>query len=177
MFKPIKGEHGFTLVELMITVNILGVLSAIAIQSSLTYLDRAREKIAKENLRAFRQAINLYNLDTGNYPSKLVIGDYYKDSPKKKKAQGGRGGGNEIFPDGYKYLKKVPYNQMPGEDDDHPLNWVTQFDDADTSEYQSAFSANWDGWFYYYKINGVETGALVVPRSGNDVEGIPYSEW
>ena len=170
MFKITKGEHGFTLVELMITINIVGILSVIAMTSSLTYLQRAREKITKENLRAFRQAIYMYNLDTGLYPSKLVVGDYY--------SIGNRGGGNEIFSEGYKYLKKIPHNQIPGEDDNYSSNWVTQFETATTAYYNAAFSANWDGWFYYYKNeNGEETGLLVVPRSGNDLDGTPYSDW
>ena len=177
MFKSLKGERGFTLVELMVSVNIVGILSAIAMSASLTYLGRAREKITKENLRAFRQAIYMYNLDTGHYPSKIVDGLYYDKSPKGK-GKGERGGGTTIFSEGYKYLKKIPYNQIPGEDDVHPSNWVTQFETATIDYYNVAFSRKWDGWFYYYKSeNGEETGILVVPRSGNDLEGNPYSDW
>ncbi|OIN98533.1 hypothetical protein AUJ66_00825 [Candidatus Desantisbacteria bacterium CG1_02_38_46] len=154
----------------MITVNIVGILSAIAMHSSLTYLGRAREKLTKENLRAFRQAINMYNLDTGHYPSKIVDGVYC--------TVGERGGGTTIFSEGYKYLKKIPHNQMPGEDDVYFSNWVTQFETATTAYYNAAFSQKWDGWFYYYKNeDGEEIGLLVVPRSGNDLEGNPYSGW
>lgn len=177
MFRMTKGEHGFTLVELMVTVNIVGILSAIAVTTSLTQVEKAREKITKENLRVFRQAINMYNLDTGKYPPKIVDGLYYDKSPKGK-GKGERGGGTTIFSEGYKYIKKIPYNQVPGEDDVHPFNWVTQFETATVPYYNVAFSQNWDGWFYYYKNeNGEENGILVVPRSGNDLGGKPYSEW
>lgn len=171
MSRKFGTEGGFTLIELMVTVNIVGILSVIAMHYGISYLDRAREKITKENLRAIRHMIELYNLDTGQYPAKLVKGPYYNDKA------GDRGGGTEIFSEGYKYLKRIPNNQMPGADDNYPPCWVTQFFDADSATYEAAFAQQWDGWFYYYQINGEVVGKLVVPRSGCDIEGNPYSEW
>jgi len=171
MNRRLNSQSGFTLIELMVVVNILGILSVIAMHAGLTYMERARERITKESLRVLRQAITMYNLDTGHYPPHLVIGDYADQSPD------GRGGGNTLHPDGYKYIKRLPSNQMPGEDDNYPANWVTEFEDATDTQYLLAFSQRWDGWFYFYKINGEEAGIVVVPRSGTDLEGNSYSEW
>ncbi len=78
-------ESGFTLVELMIVMLIIGVLAAIAIPSFTASLKNAREAVLKEDLQVMRQAIDSYTMDKEKAPQsldELVQSGYLKDIPK-----------------------------------------------------------------------------------------------
>ena len=57
------GEEGFTLVELLVVIIILGVLLAIAIPSYLTFRTRANKSAAQSNVGAAVPGIEAYNAD------------------------------------------------------------------------------------------------------------------
>ena len=58
--KLLKREKGFTLIELMIVVAIIGILAAIAIPNFLKFQARARQSEAKTNLKGFFTAAKAY---------------------------------------------------------------------------------------------------------------------
>ena len=80
-----RSEDGFTLVELMIVMLIIGVLAAIAIPSYTASLKSAREAVLNEDLHVMRQAIDSYTMDKEKAPQsldELVQAGYLKEIPK-----------------------------------------------------------------------------------------------
>jgi type IV pilus assembly protein PilA len=66
-------EKGFTLIELMIVVAIIGILAAIAIPNFLRFQARAKQSEAKQNLGAIFTAYNTYIADNNTFPSAASI--------------------------------------------------------------------------------------------------------
>jgi len=63
--------HGFTLIELVVVMAILGLLLSIAVPRYMDSLARGREHVVTHNLAQMRQAIDRYYGDRGTYPDKL----------------------------------------------------------------------------------------------------------
>lgn len=79
------GESGFTLVELMIVMLIIGILAAIAIPSYVTSMKNAHEAVLREDLHVMRQAIDSYTMDKEKAPESLddlVQSGYLHEIPK-----------------------------------------------------------------------------------------------
>lgn len=82
--KSKQGEAGFTLIELMIVMTIIGLLSAIAIPSYIQAVRRAKEAVLREDLHVMRQAIDSYTVDREKAPQSLddlVQAGYLKSIP------------------------------------------------------------------------------------------------
>ena len=91
--KRLSGNAGFTLIEIMVVVFILGLLATLVVPAIMGQTDKARRVKAGSDVKAIEQALQLYKLDMGRYPA------------------GGDGiaalvQGNQISPDGY--LPKIP---------------------------------------------------------------------
>ena len=60
--------RGFTLIELIVVIAIIGILSSLGIGSYLTVKVKARDALRKSDLAQLRTALELYRSDQGTYP-------------------------------------------------------------------------------------------------------------
>jgi general secretion pathway protein G len=97
-----KHNAGFTLVELMIVMAIIGVLAVVAVPSYISALKHAREAVLKEDLHVLRSAIDSYTMDKQKAPQTL----------------------DDLIQDGY--LKTIPEDPMTRT----TTSWVTDTSDA-----------------------------------------------
>lgn len=64
-----KRTRGFTLMEVLVVVAILAILAAIVVPQIMDRPDEARRTQAKVNIASLVQALKLYRLDNGAYPT------------------------------------------------------------------------------------------------------------
>ncbi len=100
--RKIQHEFGFTLVELIVVLSIIGILLMLAIPRYATSIKNAREAVLKEDLHVMRAAIDSYTMDKQKAPQSL----------------------DDLVQDGY--LKAVPEDPMTHSKD----TWVTDTSDA-----------------------------------------------
>jgi general secretion pathway protein G len=63
------GEAGFTLVEMLVVIAIIGLIMGLIGPRVLNYLSESKVKAAKIQLQSFASALDLYFLDAGRFPS------------------------------------------------------------------------------------------------------------
>jgi len=109
--KPLKAEDGFSLIELMVVVVIMGLLTTVVVINVLPNQDRAMVEKAKADIRTISQAVEMYRMDQMKYPSMEQGIDVLSSAPQ----------GNNFRTEGYiKSLPKDPWGQdyqylIPGE--------------------------------------------------------------
>ncbi len=67
--KKKRNERGFTLIELMVVIVILGILAGLIIPRIMGRPDEARAAKARMQIESLETALKLYKLDNGNYPT------------------------------------------------------------------------------------------------------------
>jgi general secretion pathway protein G len=68
----VSGEAGFTIIELMMVLTIVGILLTLAEPSFSNTILKAKEASLKQNLFTMRDVIDQYRADTGKYPPTLT---------------------------------------------------------------------------------------------------------
>ncbi len=67
--RPNNRQSGFTLIEVMVVIVILGILAAVVVPRIMDRPDTARIAKVKQDIRTLESALNLYKLDNFTYPS------------------------------------------------------------------------------------------------------------
>jgi general secretion pathway protein G len=83
-----RNQSGFTLLELLVVMTIIGILAAIAVPALRDSPKRAKEAALRADLFTFRSVLDQYKGDKGNYPPDLDV----------------------LIRDGY--MRKIPYDPM-----------------------------------------------------------------
>jgi prepilin-type N-terminal cleavage/methylation domain-containing protein len=141
------SESGFTLIELMMVVCMIGILAAIAQPRLARTIRKAQESSTKANLAALRASITLYYADYGNYPiddlASLVTGGY---------------------------LNAIPIERTPPHDDfaGHPGGNVVGAGSI------AAWGTNAGNWYYFNVPGETRYGQIVVNCNHPDSNGIPW---
>jgi len=117
------AKSGFSLMELLIAIAIIGLIAAIGGPAVMNYLKRARVKTAQMDLKAMKQQIDMFKVDIGEYPAKLV--DLVKRPRDPKIAAKWMGGAapkkggyleklkKDPWGSAYVYKRNVPYKDNP----------------------------------------------------------------
>lgn len=107
-----KNQRGFTLVEVMVTMVIIGLLATVVVLNVLPAQDKAMVQKARADISTLSQAVEMYRLDMNTYPANLedLRTQSTGDDPRYR-------------PGGYiKFLPTDPWNndylyRYPGEND------------------------------------------------------------
>jgi general secretion pathway protein G len=96
---PPRRYSGFTLIEVMVVVIIIGILAAVVVPKVMDRPDQARMTKARGDIRAIESALNLYRLDNYRYPGTDAGLSALIEKPSGSEAKNWKQGG---------YLDRLP---------------------------------------------------------------------
>jgi len=106
-----KNNKGFTLIEIMVVVIILGILTAIVAPNIIGRVGDAQVTAAKQTIRSIEGALRMYRLDNFNYPNTEQGIEALTNKPSGQNARNWKGPYLDRVPDdpwGNKYLYMYP---------------------------------------------------------------------
>jgi general secretion pathway protein G len=98
-------QSGFTLIEILVVVMILGLLISLAAPSLIGRTDDARVVKARADIVAIEQALSLYKLDSGSFPTSDQGLEALVEEPTRDAPRNWRQGG---------YMERVPLDPWDG---------------------------------------------------------------
>jgi general secretion pathway protein G len=138
-FKNRIRQPGFTLLELLVVMVILGLLAGYIAPKYFTQIGKSEIKVARAQIEALEKALDMYHLDTGHYPTTEQGLDALVTQPQKEPKWSGS------------YLKKaVPLDpwgrryifKSPGEHGDYDISSLGK-DGQPGGEGETADITNW----------------------------------
>ena len=117
-----QREAGFTLVEMLVVIAIIGLVVGLVGPRVLNYLSESKVKAAKIQIESFSAALDLYYLDNGAYPAGNEGLGALVERPGSAPAWNGpylKTGSVPTDPWGHPYVYKVPGDHAPYEIDSY----------------------------------------------------------
>jgi len=147
-------KTGFSLVELMIVVAVLGILAAIVVPQFQGYATQARGAVAKDSLRILRSAIELYTARHSSIPP-----GYKNDNPQNPPSS------SDFYQQLVvgRYLSEMPENPFNKREDLRMIGNAEIFPQNPTGQF---------GWIYQ-----PATKTIKLDWPGIDKSAIPYYEY
>ena len=148
-------KQGFSLVELVIIVAILGILAAIVLPHFREYTTEAKEAAAKDDLRILRSAIEVYTAQHGGVPP-----GYPNDDPAETPSSAAF---LQQTVQSQRYLRRMPRN---------PFNNLNTMQVLGNNQAFPAEASGGSGWIYQ-----PATKTIRLDWRGTDEQGIAYYDY
>lgn len=148
-------KRGFSLVELMIVVAVLGILAAIVVPQFQEHATRAKGAVAKDSLRILRSAIELYTVRHSGVPP-----GYKNDNPQTPPS--GLDFCQQLVVQG-RYISEMPQNPFNKRQDIRTIGNSETFPPNPTGQF---------GWVYQ-----PATKIIRLDWTGTDEQGLAYFDY